>query len=51
MQKSKKCTELTAEGKKPCNERLIMTPGKYYSLAKPHKLGMRPHQVTLTSHN
>jgi len=30
---------------------LIMTPGKYYSVGKPHDLGMWPHQVTLTSHN
>jgi hypothetical protein len=32
----------TAEDTKSCNERLIMTPVKYYSLATPHNLGIRP---------
>jgi len=33
---------MTAEGTKSCNERLIMTPVKYYTLATPHNLGIRP---------
>jgi hypothetical protein len=40
--KVKKYMELTADGKKSCTESLIMTHGKYYSLAKTHNLGMRP---------
>ena len=33
---------MTAEGTKSCNESLVMTPVKYYSLATPQNLGMRP---------